>query len=212
MHGHLFRDVLRVRGVGADELGHHADPAAGVDVRSDRAVGDRLVAREAPDGDVLLDRADHLLRLVRNGFIAAGPLLVVQLIDRVGLAVQDGLRHFRGEIAKALGARDEVGLAVDLHQHAGVVLYERGHRPLGGDSSGLLARGGQSLLAEDRAGLLHVAVRLDQRGLDVHHPGPGLLAQLLDHLCRNLCHCVPSDKHTKSPSAAPGDQSKSRQN
>src|SRR5262249_28022109 len=56
------------------------------------------------------------------------------------------------------------------------------------DAAGLLAGRGQAFLAEDGASLLHVAVRLDQRGLDVHHAGAGLLAQLLDHFCGDLCH------------------------
>ena len=95
----------------------------------------------------------------------ARPRLVVQRLDGVGLAAGDHLGDFVGEVAEVLVAADEIGLAVDLDEHAGVVADVRGHGALGGDASGLLAGGGQALLAEDLGGLLHVAISLGQRGL-----------------------------------------------
>jgi hypothetical protein len=56
----------------------------------------------------------------------------------------------------------------------------RGDRAFGGDAAGLLARGGETLLAKDHRGLFHVAVRLGERALDVRETGAGLLAELLD--------------------------------
>ena len=86
------------------------------------------------------------------------------------------------ELLELVGAGHEVGLAVDLDQHADAAagVDVAGDEALAGVAAGLLRRGGEALLAQLRDGLVHVAAGLLERALAVHHAGAGPLAQLLD--------------------------------
>ena len=84
----------------------------------------------------------------------------------------------QGDVARQLlevvGARDEVGLAVELDQHADLaVVVDVAHdqRPRGGSAGALLGLG-DPLLAQDLGGLLHVAAGLLQRLLQSIMPAP----------------------------------------
>src|SRR5690606_36140023 len=80
--------------------------------------------------------------------------------------------------------RDEVGLAVELDERAGLTRVGRGD--VDGDEAlgrrAVLALGDalEALDAEDLESLLRVAVRLVERLLDVEHAGARALAQRLD--------------------------------
>ena len=96
------------------------------------------------------------------------------------------------ELLELVGASDEVGLAVDLDEHADAAARVDVARDeaLAGVAARLLGRGGQALLAQQRDGLVEVAVGLGQRVLAVHEAGAGPLAQFLDQLRRDVRHAV----------------------
>src|SRR3954447_20877798 len=91
-------------------------------------------------------------------------------------------RHVLGERDEVFVGGDEVGVAVDLDQRAelavGVDVGLDG--ALGRLAAGELADLVAHLDPDDLDGLVHVAAGLGQRGLAVHHPRAGLVAQGLD--------------------------------
>ena len=134
-------------------------------------------------GGLLLEDAQlGLLRVL-------GDLLLGD-VERVGRRDLQG--NLARELLEVVVAGDEVGLAVDLHEHAdlaGRVDVRRDRAFAGG---ALAALGGLRLAldAQDLDRLLDVAVALDERLLAVHHPGPGLIAEGLDVLGADgrFCH------------------------
>ena len=98
-------------------------------------------------------------------------------------------RQLLGQALEVVGARHEVGLAVDLDQHADLAAHVDvvADDPFLGGAAGALGGRGHALLAQDLDRLVEVAAGLGQRRLAVHHPGSGLVAELLHHLCRD-CH------------------------
>src|SRR5678815_4509950 len=58
----------------------------------------------------------------------------------------------------------------------------------GRNATGFLRSLGQTFLAQPILRRRHVSVRLGEGCLAVHHPGAGRLAQLLYHLCADICH------------------------
>ena len=103
----------------------------------------------------------------------------------IRLTIEGGapVEHFGQLIGERVELRrlgDEVGLAVELEQDrfpGGNMAGD--HRALGGDAARPLGRGGQTLLAEEFDGSLHVARRGLQGRLAVHHARARLLAQFL---------------------------------
>ena len=87
-----------------------------------------------------------------------------------------------GELQEVVVARDEVGLALDLHHHADLaVRVDVGcDRALGRRAAAALGGGRLALDAEDLDGLVHVAAGLDEGALGVHHRRAGALAERLD--------------------------------
>jgi hypothetical protein len=85
-------------------------------------------------------------------------------------------------------AGHEVGLAVDLDEHAdaAVRVDVRHHGTLGRLAAGLLGRLREALGAQEVDRLLDVTGDLDERLLAVGHAGAGALAQVLDHRCRDF--------------------------
>ena len=87
--------------------------------------------------------------------------------------------HQRLEILAASG---EVGLAVDLEEHAdlppGVDVGL--DQTLPGRPGGLLGRRGHALLPQELLRAGDVSVRLDECFLALHHPDSGLLPELPD--------------------------------
>src|SRR6266542_4175663 len=156
-------------------------------VTSSRRTKRGFVALEAPDGDVLADLRNDRLRLLRDRLSV--PRLARELLDSFRFALGDPLGDVVSELAELVRARDEVGLAIDLHEHSDVAARVRLHCAFGRDSSGLLGGRGEAFLAEDSARLLHVSTGLGERALDVHHARAGLFAQLFHHRCGDFSHC-----------------------
>src|SRR5215207_1479414 len=139
------------------------------------------------------DLGADVLRLVGGLLLEHAQLgLLVVLRD---VLLGDVAHHRRGgdvqrdlarEADEVVVPGDEVGVAVDLDEHADLaVAVDVGlDRPLGGLPAAHLQR----LVAEPDAqqldGLVDVAVRLRKRRLAVHHAGAGAVAQLLDFLRR----------------------------
>jgi hypothetical protein len=130
---------------------------------------------DARDGDVLAGLGDgrrHLLRQRRAG----GD-------DAVRIAAggdgEEGADHIGDERLEVLGAGDEVRLAVDLGEHAagGVVGEACGHEAFARGPARALGGLGDAALAEDRDGVVEVAVGFAQGGLAFHHARAGLVAQ-----------------------------------
>ena len=100
----------------------------------------------------------------------------------LGRDARDLHRELAHELLEVLVAGHEVGLAVDLDEHAQAAagMDVRGHEALAGVPAGLLGGGSHAPLAEQGDGLVQVAAGLLERTLAVHEPGPGALAELLD--------------------------------
>src|SRR5215831_4502464 len=123
-----------------------------------------------PLGDLAIDDlADDVLRLARLARLLQADAAL--LLDRVGRNVLGGevervhggdlQRHLAHERLERVAAGDEVCLAVHLEQHADAVVRVNvgADHALGGDAAGLLGGGGQTLLAQELARLLHVPAR-----------------------------------------------------
>ena len=99
-----------------------------------------------------------------------------------------------GELSSEAGelgvAADEVGLGVDLdeHAHGRVSRDERGDGALVGRATGLLGERSQTAGAQDVDSGVQVAVGLGERLLALHHAGSGALAELLDHAGGDVSH------------------------
>src|SRR6185436_9276705 len=98
-----------------------------------------------------------------------------------GLARGDGLGEGARERDEIVVLRDEVGLAVQLDQRAGLRIraQPRANDAFGGDAARGLARLGAALDAQQLLGLLQVAAGLGRRLLAFHHSQARELAQLL---------------------------------
>ena len=110
---------------------------------------------------------------------------VRRLVERNG-------ENSANEPLKIVVARDEVGLGIDLDDHADIVLDCDADEAVGGDAPALLGRLGEALLAQPVDGGLDVAVRLGQRVLAIHHARAGLLAQILDQPSGDRSHRISS--------------------
>src|SRR3954451_20948245 len=136
-----------------------------------RLVGDLLLE------DALLGR-DELLRHVLLGHL-------------VRAHRSDVLSDLARKLLEVVGARDEVGLAVDLDQHADLPgrVDVGGDDALGSATLGALLGLRGALHAQDLDGLVSVAVCLLEGALGVHHPGAGAIAQGLYVLRCEISHC-----------------------
>ena len=111
----------------------------------------------------------------------------VEAIQR-GLAAAICMAELLDQVLELAVAGDEVGLAVELDEHADAAV----HVDVGADEAflggpaGLGLGPGVALLAQDLDGLVHVAVALGQGALALHHADAGPLAQLFDLIRRDL--------------------------
>ena len=99
------------------------------------------------------------------------------------------LGNLRTELAELFIARSKVRLAVDLDNDTDLRIGREicRHRTLSGDASSLLLCLCNPLLAQVVDCLLHIAVRLSESLLAVHHTCARTLTQFLYHRCTN-CH------------------------
>ena len=95
--------------------------------------------------------------------------------------------------AELLVARGKVRLAVDLNDRADLCAAReiRRHSALGSNTPRLLLRLCDALFTQIVDRLLHVAARLSERLLAIHHSCARTLAQFLYHCSTNCCHCMP---------------------
>ena len=109
------------------------------------------------------------------------------------------------ELLEVVGARDEVGLAVHLDEHADLAAHVDvvADQPLGGRAAGLLGRLREPALAQERRRLLEVAVGLGQRRLALHHARAGRVAELLHHRCRNFHVAISCSRSAASTRIVP---------
>src|SRR3954447_7886235 len=117
--------------------------------------------------------------------LGAGVLGDLLLGDVERLGGGDVQRDVAGEGGEVLVARDEVGVAVELDEHADLAVgVDIGlHRALGGLAAGELGGTGDALLAQVGDRGVDVAGGLLERLLAIHHPRAGAVAQGLDVLC-----------------------------
>ena len=117
------------------------------------------------------------------GLLALGHVGRDGLDGRVhGREARDLHREVADELLEVLVAGHEVGLAVDLDEHAqpAAGVDVGGHLALAGVAAGLLGGCRLAPLAEQDDGLLEVAAGLLEGALAVHEAGAGALAELLD--------------------------------
>src|SRR3954453_19679187 len=108
--------------------------------------------------------------------------LVLGDVERAGRG--DVQRDVLGERDEVVVARDEVGVAVDLEQHADLAVgVDVGlHGALGGLAAGELRRATEPLDTQQLDRLVDVAAGLGERPLAIHHPRACAVAQGLDVL------------------------------
>src|SRR5215211_1818165 len=140
-------------------------------------------------GDDLVDDLVGLALLPRLGLehlalrlaILRRDLLGGHVVRRRGRA-GDVEGHLARELDEVVGARDEVGFALHLHEHADLPggVDVGGDDALAGDTAASLRGRGLALHPQDLDRLVEVAAGLGQGGLAVHDRGAGALAQGLD--------------------------------
>ena len=207
----MHRDVLAGRGGIVLRVDRHEDPdTPPVGVAGDASAG-RVEDLEPPNRDVLPDPGHELPALIIDGGAAVEPEGAERL-DPAGLVRQHEPRDLTGEPLELFLARDEVGLAVDLHHGAAGAVARDRDQPFRRGAPGLAVRRGEPALAHRLHRRVEVAARLHQRLLAIHHPGPGPLPERLDlrrthpgH--RQLSAFVPSIRYSNvvaAPSGWPG--------
>src|SRR5215216_3137193 len=182
-----------------------------------------VVVLELAVDDLLDDVVRLALRLAGVDLtLAVGHVVghvVARHVPRVGHGDVQG--DLMGQALELVGLGHEVGLAVELDQHAELGWQVRVGRvqvgvddALGGAAPGPLLHAGLAALAQQLGGLVQVAARLPQRVPAVHHSGPGGVPEGLDlsgrdlHVgwcsllrCRLDIRCpsvgVPDDPHTR---------------
>ena len=113
-----------------------------------------------------------------------------QSLDIGRLVVANDLGDLGGKTGELGVGGNEVSLAGDLGEgtHGAVLGNIRSDSALVGVATSLLGGGGETVLAEDVDGGVHIAVSLDESLLALHHRGVGHLAELLDHSGGDLSH------------------------
>ena len=181
----LHRHVARELGRSALELDEHADPRA-VHVRADVALA--LDELEAAHVDVLADLRDE----IEPTFLERAPLRreAISASRLAGRLSSTTLGDALGEAAEVVVLRDEVGLGVDLDERvtARALVALEHDAAFRRDARRLLVRLRLALLAQQLAGGIEVAVRVDERLLAIHHARARALAELLDQ-SRFHVHC-----------------------
>src|SRR5581483_8485880 len=108
----------------------------------------------------------------------------VELVDRLRRHGRDLHRDLLRQLLELRAARDEVGLARDLHERADasarVDVRRDGAFP--GLAAGLLRDRREAALLQERLGLLVIPLRVLEGALAVHHSRAGLRAETLDLL------------------------------
>ncbi len=105
----------------------------------------------------------------------------VFLADELRIGRGDVHREIAHQFLKIVGARHEVGLAIDFHQHAqlraGVNVGS--HRALLGGARRFLAGGRDAALAQHDFRFGEISLCFGQSALALHHSGSGTFAELL---------------------------------
>src|SRR5690606_14494690 len=170
--------------------------------------------------DDLVDDVGRLARVLH--LRAVDSALLLEHVGRHVFAAGPrgvGRGHLQGDLLQerleVLGARDEVGLAVEFDEHADLApgVDVGANQSFTGGAAGLLRRLRQATLAENRDGIVEVAIGLLERSLALHHAGTGQIAELLDEGRGNFHGRTPEYREwvaRGAQSAAPGGQKKGR--
>src|SRR5690242_9960849 len=179
--GHLLGQVLGHLGVVLVELDQHAQGrrqgrVAAVQVARHVAA---LEPGEPAELQLLLQARAGLVDQLLDGGARAG--LGGQQGQPVGdLGGDRGLCDLRSCLLEQVGLRDEVRLAVQLDQHAGLGALELGHdQAVGRGAGGALVHVLGALEPKQLDRRLDIAVGLIECVLAVHHAGAGLLTEPL---------------------------------
>jgi hypothetical protein len=150
------------------------------------AVG-RLEDDHASERDVLAEARRELRHVLRHGLA-----LQLELVQLVGARVDGDARELGDRRAEIGALGHEVGLGGQLDERTDATLDQHLDCAVLGRAPGTLLRAREALLAQPVLRRFHVAARLLERALAVHHPRPGGLAQLGDELRGHLSHrCSP---------------------
>src|SRR5579864_2495381 len=189
-HRHdVHRDLATEIVAAAAHLQHRAELVRRrMGIRVDLRAVDGLESRPADDDDVLAE-----LRRERDP-------LVLELGLRADALRLDEVEHLLRVREELVAVRNEVGLAADRdHRPLRAVICDAvADLALGRGTVGALCGLRHASLAQQHGRGFHVAVRLLQRALAVHHSGARLVAKLLDERCRDLRH------HSATSGSAPG--------
>ena len=158
-------------------LDDDADAAAAVRVAADEALSG-LDLRESADGELLADDSRHLDELVVHSLrIVFFPGLSQESVDVCSRGMQRLCRDLLDVGAELLVLRNEVGLGVDFDDsRLLIVVRSDAAEAFRRDPVSLLLGLHDAVLAEPFDRLVHVAVRLGEGLLAVHHAGAGHLS------------------------------------
>ena len=166
-----------------------------MDIGNIHALG---IADKAADLDVLADGQHLVGGDVGHGAVSAGVSAGLQSLHIGGVLVGHDAGQGLDEVLEHLVLSNEVGLGVDLNDHANAVVGHDGvGHALGGHLAGLLSLGSQALLTQPLDGLVEIALGLGERLLTVHHANAGHLAQLLYVLSSNRHGALPPYSRSK---------------
>ena len=182
MHGNIFGH----RHVSASDIDQHADFRAAVNVVIQGAFCGN--ANETTDRDVLPNLADQRLAGFFHARAVDRHCRQRRHVSRILGCNQFGQFCRQSEKVVVLG--HEIGFAVHFHDCAEFLVAGdvNGDDTFSRHATGRFAGFVTQLYAQNFFCFLLVTARFSQRFFAFHHWRVSLLAQFLDHCCRNLCH------------------------
>ena len=184
LHGDVLAELddSSVGGLGL-EVDEHGDTAAHVDI-GDAQAG--VVAREAADLDVLADD-EHLVVLLLEHGLAVAVSAGVQRVEISRVFLGDDGSDALDILHEQVILGHEVGLGIDLDDHADAVNVNGVSHALGGDAAGLFLSSGEALFPEPFHGFIDIAIGSGQSLFAVHHADAGHFTQIF-HISSRKCH------------------------
>ena len=175
LHGNVGQALLHgiVHHIGV-RFHDNADSSAAVGIGNHAAVlRDNLL--ESSDVQILADGGDLLYQSFLHGLGGIRvPAFRHERVNIGRIGINRLLRNRFHELLEGLVLCNEVGLGIHFHnRRRGIILHRDAAKSFRGDPSGLLLSLGLAVLSQILHGRFHIAVRLIQSLLAVHHACAG---------------------------------------
>src|ERR1700720_3278883 len=159
-----------------------------VDIRENGALFGRE-ALDAPQHQIFADCRDQMRQLLLDSPTRSREVRFLKRFE-LPIAVERQFAHAADKALKGLVARHEIGFRIDLDHSTHGPAGRHADQALGRPPPRLFCGRGQPLFSQPIDGRFDVAGTIVERPFAIHHPGAGLLAQLLDQHCRYLGHNI----------------------